>query len=283
MPADSDTSKRTSSLAAKRSERRTLPQFVGILNLTPDSFSDGGRFSDVSAAIAHAERLLEQGADMIEIGGDSTRPGSVCVGPEVEWSRIEPVLLAISKFATISVDTHHALVAERALKLGAVMINDISCAYDPAMFSVVSGSEARLVLMYSRCKMPHDFEHLNGAQPSIEELIYDIKNCLRFKAQQAEKAGVWREQIVLDIGLGAFLSQEAENSYALVERYEEFLELGYPLMLACSRKGFLKKESEVDVSERDITSAELAFKCSKRTKLAYIRSHNVLKLKQLFV
>lgn len=244
---------------------------VGILNITPDSFSDGGLLLSPETAIAAGEKLIERSCDWLDIGGDSTRPGSVCVGPEEEWRRIAPVVAALARRFPVSVDTHHASVAEKALAQGARMINDVSAGQDPRMFSVIASSGAKLVLMYSRCAQPHEFGPAPGG-----DIIAAIRSFLENKIEQALEAGVRREQLVLDSGFGAFLSEDPKVSFEVTERYRELADFGLPLMIGVSRKGFLRQEGERSAAERDSVSARLAADIIRRLPKIldiFIRTH----------
>lgn len=246
---------------------------VGILNITPDSFSDGGRFDSAAAAITAGEKLIEQGADWLDIGGDSTRPGSVCVGPEEEWRRIGPVVTELAPRFSVSVDTHHAAVAEQALAVGAQMINDVSAGHDPQMFSVVASNNAKIVLMYSRCPRPHEF----GPAPA-GDVISAIRIFFENRIDAALRAGVRREQLILDSGFGAFLSEDPKVSFEVAERYGELAEFGLPLMIGVSRKGFLKRAGELSPTDRDPASAQLAADIVKRLPVnqsVLVRSHSI--------
>ncbi len=248
-------------------------KLVGILNLTPDSFSDGELYSRPEIAIRQAEIMLLEGADFIELGADSTRPGSECVGVEEEWKRLFPVLSKLGGKMPLAVDTHHSEVARRALEFGVEIVNDVSAGQDPAMFSVLASSKAKLVLMYSRCIKPHQFGSERGG-----DLLSSISSFLLDKANLAIEAGVDRSLIVLDPGMGAFLSDNPERSFELLRRFDELAGLDYPLMLAISRKGFTKIDNETDLRERDDRSVALALGVLEKTKLpwpVYLRVHNV--------
>lgn len=248
-------------------------KIVGILNVTPDSFSDGGKFFSGPSALIHAKQLQEQGADIIEIGGDSTRPGSVCVGLEEEWRRLEPVLNGLPEGVVVSVDTHHASTAERALESGASIINDISAGHDPRMFEVVAQHAARIVLMYSRLAAPHAF-----ADEKSGDIVALASDFLLNKVELALAAGIKRENIILDPGMGAFISTTPQRSFELLTRFSELQNLGFPLMLGVSRKKFLKREGESSVAERDHLSAQWSktvLDALPSSQVVYIRAHNV--------
>lgn len=252
---------------------------VGILNVTPDSFSDGGKYFDSQTAVAKGVEMFSSGANLVDVGGDSTRPSSACVGAEAEWARIEKPVKALSKLGRISVDTHHAAVADKALQAGAEIINDVSAGYDPDMFGVVSDHRAKIILMHSRCEFPHMFG---------EEKHGDIiENICTFFAPRIEKAlanGVGQSCIILDPGMGGFISTKPARSIELIERFSELESLGFPLMIGISRKGFLKKADELAIEERDELSIELARKvigALSKSVCLYVRAHDVVMHKAL--
>lgn len=253
-------------------------KLIGILNITPDSFSDGGRFFGseelyTKAIVDYSKKLSEAGADIIDIGGDSTRPGSKCVGPQEEWRRIGGVIHEISNFSSVSVDTHHSKVAQESILAGANFINDISAGFDPAMFKVIADSNVSYVMMFSRCQVPHDFStELQG------DVVEQIKNFFEARIELACKSGVREAQIILDPGMGAFLSSQPAHSWELLERFQEIEELGFPLMIAVSRKGFLKNKQEVKISDRDVTSVRVTENLIRKLRSpsqVYLRVHNV--------
>lgn len=249
-------------------------RLVGVLNVTPDSFSDGGTFLDPAAAIRRAEELARDGASLVEIGGDSTRPGSTCVGASEEWRRIEPVVRALAPQMPLAIDTHHAEVAARALDLGAALINDVTAGSDPAMFATVASRQKPIVLMFSRCSPPHLF----GPQPA-GDIVNAINRFLDDRSTRAEAAGVPAECIIRDTGLGAFVSPEPETSWAILQRYDEIVAGGGGLMLGSSRKGFLKGPNEDSPADRDhasaMTGVQAAIRRSGLPGPLFIRTHNV--------
>ena len=256
-------------------------KLVGIVNVTPDSFSDGGKYLEKDASIDLAHSLMEQGADMIELGADSTRPGSKCVGIEEEWSRLNKLIPTIASFATVGIDTHHAEIARRAIANGASMINDVSAGADCAMFDVITNSTARIVLMHSRCSTPHNFDLVQNG-----DLIKRIYDYLDSRKKTAIAAGVRSERIVLDPGFGAFISSDPTPSFQLIERFHELEVLGSDLMIACSRKGFLKRDGEKKIQERDQLSARVAREIIgrlKSTPTVYVRAHHIGMHRELFL
>ncbi|MFM1847369.1 MAG: hypothetical protein RL417_843 [Pseudomonadota bacterium] len=261
---------------------KKLPILVGVVNVTPDSFSDGGEYLSTSAGCRHAENLIDQGADIIEIGGDSTRPGSVCCGPEEEWRRIEPIVRELAPRLRLSIDTHHAVVAERALDCGAALINDVTAGSDPTMFAVAARYEAPIVCMFSRCSPPHHF----GDNPP-RDIIAFINNYLDECSERARAAGIKPQNIIRDTGLGAFVDSDPERSWTIIERYDEVTAGGGGLMFGSSRKGFLKRPDETSPHDRDLASALTGIAATNhrhnKPGPLYIRTHNVALQRELLL
>jgi dihydropteroate synthase len=213
------------------------PLVMGIVNVTPDSFSDGGRFVDADAAVTHALRLVEQGADILDIGGESTRPGSLPVSQEEELSRVIPVLQRLAERADVplSVDTSKAEVARQALEAGAHIINDITALQgDPTMPEVVRSFEAGVILMHMRgtpATMQND--------PRYENVVAEVSAFLEARLQACRDVGIAEAQVVLDPGIG--FGKSSEHNLQLVAHLEELQRLGRPVCLGVSRKGFLGK------------------------------------------
>lgn len=248
---------------------------VGILNITPDSFSDGGQFYNApDLVLTSALKLIEDGAELVDIGADSTRPGSICVGKNEEWYRLEPVLKVLSKNSIpFSVDTHHALIAERAIESGAIMINDVTAGVDPDMFPLISRSKIKYVAMYSRCSAPHVF----AIEPE-GDILSRITDFFKNLLVKFETSGVERSKIILDPGMGKFISDDPLSSWQVIRGLSAFEEFNLPLYLGCSRKGFLQLPFERDISERDYLSSISALIASKsigNIKQLYIRTHNI--------
>jgi dihydropteroate synthase len=220
--------------------KRTL--VMGIVNVTPDSFSDGGEHFSSDGAIAHALELHQAGADILDIGGESTRPGAkvglkdAAVSAEDELNRVLPVIAGIKRAqprAIVSVDTYKARVAEIAAESGAEIVNDVSgLQWDPDMAAVVSRLGCGLVLMHARGR-PDEWASL----PAVPDLVTIVKRELRERADKAIMAGIRRERIALDPGFG--FGKRNEENYPILRRFEEFHELRYPLVAGVSRKSFI--------------------------------------------
>jgi dihydropteroate synthase len=210
---------------------------MGILNITPDSFSDGGLFFDKSVAIQRALQMVEDGADIIDIGGESTRPGSEIVPVEEELRRTAPVIAAIAKEITIpiSIDTYKAEVAQRALDAGASIVNDISgLRFDPEMTKVVSEYKVPVVVMHIRGK-PKDMQ----INPVYEALIPEIMDYLRGSIRFALDAGIQDDMIVIDPGIG--FGKTFEQNLTIIHDLQEFTSLEKPVLIGVSRKAFIGK------------------------------------------
>lgn len=224
-----------------RTSRRTItferPLIMGILNLTPDSFSDGGQITSVDVALRRAAALIEGGADILDVGAESTRPGSKRVNKNEEIKRSVPVIEAIaSRFdIPISVDTTKSAVASTALAAGAEIINDVSgLRFDPTVADVAAGSGSGLILMHSR----GDFETMHF-QPPIDEIVSDVSAGLARSVNIAVERGVHRESIALDIGIGfgKTVEQNLELLAKLDKLISEFNE--FPMLVGASRKSFI--------------------------------------------
>jgi dihydropteroate synthase len=216
------------------------PIIVGILNVTPDSFSDGGRFDSLDRALAHADAMLAEGADAIDIGGESTRPqGAVAVNDEEERRRVVPVVREIRRRhadAILSVDTNKSVVAQAVLDEGADAINDVSALrLDRRIADVVAAERAGLVLMHSRGAVGEMATYAMATYD--DDVVGDVVGELRVAVRQALDAGVERRAIVLDPGLG--FSKRTEHSIALLRDLPRVLELGFDVMVGASRKRFV--------------------------------------------
>jgi dihydropteroate synthase len=234
---------------------RTL--VMGIINVTPDSFSDGGVLLDVERAVDAGVRMEAEGADLLDVGGESTRPGAQALSEAEERGRVLPVIEALVKRVSIpvSVDTYKAGVADAALSVGAAMVNDISgLRYDPALGPVVARHGAPLVLMHTRGRSHDMYQHA-----SYHDLVGEVLDELRESLAFATGAGVASDHVLIDPGLG--FAKEAPHSYEVLARLSEFSELGRPILVGASRKSFLTKAvgRAVLAPERDwATSAAVA-------------------------
>lgn len=207
---------------------------MGVLNVTPDSFSDGGRYLDRQDAVAHGVRMHERGADLIDVGGESTRPGAERVEPAEEIARIVPVIRSlVAAGVPVSVDTMRAAVASAALEAGASIVNDVSGGLaDPEMAGVVAAAGVPYVLMHWR---GHSTEMDSLAQ--YDDVVSDVRSELLERVETAMAAGVAESSIVLDPGLG--FAKLGDHNWELLQRLDELVELGFPVLVGASRKRFL--------------------------------------------
>ena len=248
--------------------RRTL--VMGILNVTPDSFSDGGMFAGVEAAVECAERMVTEGADIIDVGGESSRPGADMVPAEVEKDRVLPVIGKLAKRIDIpiSIDTYKSSVARDALEMGASMVNDISALQgDPDMASVVAEAGMPVILMHMK-GTPRDMQ-LN---PHYQCLIPEIISFLRTRIQAAVDAGIPSHQIIIDPGIG--FGKTVAHNLEIIRRLYEFKSLGKPILVGTSRKSFIGKILDIPTDDRiEGTAATVAVAVTNGADI--VRVHDV--------
>jgi dihydropteroate synthase len=246
------------------------PLIMGIVNITPDSFSDGGRYFSSRAATAHAINLVAQGADLLDLGAESTRPGSAPVGEQEEIDRLLPVLNEVVKQTTvpISVDTMKSRVARLALDAGASIINDVTAMrFDPDMAAVVAASGAGIVLMHMQ-GMPATMQ----LSPSYDNVVSDVREFLSERIEAAENAGIVKSRIMLDPGFG--FGKLQMHNLELLNQLAVFSQLGCPVLVGLSRKAFLGKMLDRPVTEREWgTAAAVALAVDRGA--AIIRVHDV--------
>ena len=239
-------------------------KIMGILNVTPDSFSDGGKYNSVENAVERAKEMINEGVDIIDVGGVSTRPGYKEITLEEELDRVVPVVKSLIELNTqISIDTYRSEVAEACLKLGATMINDQWAGlFDPKIFEVVANYNAEIVLMH------------NGDGQRDKPVVDEMLVTLLSQANKAEMAGIPQEKIWLDPGIGFAKTREEENE--VMARLDELVATEYPVLLATSRKRFIKEMIGKDTKplERDeATAATTAYGIMKGVQA--VRVHNV--------
>jgi len=239
---------------------------MGVINVTPDSFSDGGRFAGPEAAIAEAQRMAAQGASILDIGGESTRPGAAPVDPEAEAERILPVIAGLSDLP-LSVDTRRASVAARALGAGAILVNDVSSGADPEMFPVVAAHGAGVVCMHMRGE-PGTMQE----DPSYADVVPEVEGILLARAGAAEAAGVARDRILIDPGIG--FGKTLAHNLALLRALPRLAGHGLPVLVGPSRKSFLGQITGREVGDRqDATTAAITL-CAFHGA-AVVRVHDV--------
>lgn len=248
---------------------RKKTMVMGIVNVTPDSFSDGGRFYDLDRAVEHAKQLVADGADIIDIGGESTRPGAEKVSLEEELRRVIPVVKAVAQEVDvpISVDTYKAEVARQAIEAGAHIINDVwGAKADEKMAEVAAFYDVPIILMHNR----HDLQY--------RDLISDMISDLMESVAIVKRAGVKDENIILDPGIG--FAKTFEHNLEIMRRLDEFAKLGYPLLLGTSRKRFIGRVLDLPVDERvEGTGATVCFGIAKGAHI--VRVHDVLPIARM--
>jgi dihydropteroate synthase len=241
---------------------------MGVLNVTPDSFSDGGRFGNLDQALAQAHKLIREGADILDIGGESTRPNADPVPEEEELRRVLPVIeqLARSTKVRLSIDTFKPEVAEACLRAGATMVNDITGLRDPRMAEVTARAGAALVLM-----------HMKGTPQTMREearyadLIGEVKSFLKQRLDLARQSGV--REVILDPGIG--FAKTAQHSFTLLRRLREFEELGCPILIGPSRKSFLGTLPGMQATEDRLEGTVAAVAIGVLNGASIVRVHDV--------
>jgi dihydropteroate synthase len=262
--------------------RRTLslerPLVMGILNVTPDSFSDGNRFFSLQAAVARAQQLEQEGADIIDIGGESTRPNAPAVSLQEELERVVPVIeeLAGKLSVPISVDTYKAGVARAACAAGAEIVNDVSgLCFDPEMAAAVAGSDAGLVVMHTRGtpdRMQQDTRY--------DDLMAEVKGYLLDSLARAQAAGIKAGRIVVDPGIG--FGKSVQGNLELVRRLPELLSLGHPILVGPSRKAFIGAVTGRGDGERIFGTAAVVA-VSVVNGASIVRVHDVAAMRDVVV
>ncbi|MDP6561799.1 MAG: dihydropteroate synthase [Candidatus Peribacteraceae bacterium] len=250
---------------------------VGVLNVTPDSYYDGGKFDHLESAVKRAGEMIQQGADIIEIGGESTGPGSSDISPQEEINRTIEIIEAIKSTypdQKLSIDTYKSEVASKAIKAGAIMINDVTAGRgDPKMFSVVAESNVDYVLMYSKDPT---------ARTTIEEREYDdvietINIFLSERINEAKAAGIHQSHIIIDPGMGHFVSAKPEYSFEIIDRLSELTPIA-PVFISPSRKSFLAGPENLPPSER-LPATIKASADAVSNGARYIRTHDVAEIR----
>ncbi|PZF63014.1 dihydropteroate synthase [Curtobacterium sp. MCBD17_013] len=237
-------------------------RIMGILNVTPDSFSDGGEHHRRDAAVTHARRLVADGADLVDVGGESTRPGAPRVPVDEEQRRVLPVVQdLVAEGITVSVDTMNAATAERSLELGASIVNDVSGGLaDPDMARVVAASGAGFVVMHWRGHS--DVMHRNAV---YEDAVEDVRRELELRVAELIVLGVHPDQVVVDPGLG--FAKHGRQNWEILAGYERFASLGLPVLVAASRKRFLAgvgSDPDAAPRDRDLATAAITLLAAER-------------------
>jgi dihydropteroate synthase len=257
---------------------KTKPLVMGILNVTPDSFSDGGTYFDPEHAISYGIAMIEEGADIIDVGGESTRPGSKEVDSEEERRRVVPVVkaLAARNDIVISIDTKKPSVAREAIEAGARIINDVSMLrHGTELASIARDSDAELILMHSR-KTPQDMQ----ADIVYNDVVRDVIDELSSAAEKAEAVGLEPSKIWLDPGIG--FAKTVTHNFELLARLDELVELGYPVLVGPSRKSFIGKTTGAETDQRHggtAAAVTASILCGARA----VRVHDVSMMRQVVV
>lgn len=244
---------------------------MGVLNVTPDSFSDGGRYFDESSAIAHALRMTREGADILDIGGESSRPGAEPLPLKEELKRTIPVITRIAKEISIpiSIDTYKAEVAQKALDAGASIVNDISgLRFDPEMARIVARYEVPVVIMHMK-GTPRDMQK----NPVYDDLIQEILDYLRKGIRTAEESGIAEERIIIDPGIG--FGKTFAHNLQIIHKLHEFTRLGKPVLIGPSRKAFIGKILGDVPPDKRLEGTAAAVAISVMNGASLVRVHDV--------
>ena len=223
----------------------TYPKVMGIVNVTPDSFSDGGKYASVDLAVEHALQLIAEGADILDIGGESTRPGAAPVGLEEELRRVIPVIEALSKVTAvpISIDTYKPEVMRAAIQAGADIVNDICALREDGALEIVANSNAGVCLMHMQ-GIPQTMQ----INPQYTDVVSEVKQFLADRVEACLAHGIGRERIMLDPGFG--FGKTTAHNIALIQHLGNFVELGFPLLVGLSRKSVLGRIAGGDEQQR---------------------------------
>lgn len=256
-----------------------IPVLMGVVNVTPDSFSDGGAFLDVDKAVAHALKLEREGAQILDVGGESTRPGAKPVSLEDEQARVLPVIEGLKKAGTkalISVDTRNADTMQKSIDVEADIINDISAlTYDPESLNVVSKVQIPVILM-----------HMQGApdtmqdKPQYDDVVQEIFDYLSARIDACEAAGIVRNKIICDPGIG--FGKTLEDNLTILKNMKKFQELGCPILLGASRKSFIEKTCPDASADQRLGGSIAAAITGLEQGVQIFRVHDVAETKQAF-
>ena len=250
---------------------------MGILNVTPDSFADGGRHLDPDAAVSAGVQMVADGADMLDIGGESTRPGADPLPAAEEWQRVEPVIAALAARVDVplSIDTYKADVADRAMARGATIVNDVSAlAHDPDMARVVSARRAAVVLMHNRGRSADMY-----AKAAYTDVAAEIADELAAHDDAARSAGIAADRIILDPGFG--FAKRAEHTIAALAGLDRLAALGRPILVGPSRKSFLSSVLGDVPPERRVWGTAAAVAASVMLGAHIVRVHDVAEMAQV--
>lgn len=255
--------------------RARRPLIMGVINVTPDSFSDGGRFPDAASAADYGRRLVEEGADILDVGGESTRPGSLPITVEEQWSRVGRVVEELARGnVPVSVDTRSAEVARRALEHGASIINDVSAGSDPAMLPEVARTGAKVVLMHMQGE-PRSMQ----VHPAYTDCVAEVSAFLRSARAGALALGIRPEHVWIDPGIG--FGKLFEHNLSLLRALDALVSTGAPVVLGASRKSFIASCSPAEVSRR-LAGSLASLVPAYRAGVHAVRVHDVFETRQFF-
>jgi dihydropteroate synthase len=247
------------------------PVLVGVINVTPDSFSDGGEFFGAEAAVAQARALLNEGAHVVDVGGESTRPGSDPVSPEEELRRVLPVIrgvLSARPDATISIDTYRYSTAEAALDAGARVVNDVTALGDPKMAGLVAEWGCPIILMHMLGE-PKSMQQ----DPRYKDVVREVREFLAKRAERAIRAGVEPENLILDPGIG--FGKTLEHNLKLLDHLDSLVQLGFPVLVGASRKSFLGKITGSEETKKRLFGTVAANVLAYERGATFFRVHDV--------
>jgi dihydropteroate synthase len=246
------------------------PVVMGILNVTPDSFSDGGRFIDPDAAVSRAREMTAAGAGIVDVGGESTRPGAPPVSSEEELARVLPVVEALGgEFdVPVSIDTRHAVIARVCVDAGASIVNDVSGFRDPAMVGVAAACDAGLVVMHMLGE-PQTMQD----EPHYDDVVVEVRDYLLARARELEEAGIARERVALDPGIG--FGKTTQHNLALLRGLDAFVQTGYPIVVGASRKRFIGDVTGESEPDRRLAGSVAAAIWSASRGAHVLRVHDV--------
>lgn len=255
-------------------------QIVGVLNITPDSFSDGGNFLSPENALARAEEMLKEGADIIDVGAESTAPHNTDISEQEEWERLQNILpILLEKKIPISLDSQKPVTWEKFLELGGEMINDVSGLgknkEEQRKISLLQKfPNSKIVIMFSRDISAPDPENLE------KNILPEIFEFFCQKILLLENAGIQKSRIILDPGMGGFLSKNPEISFLVLKKFQKFLELGCELYLGTSRKSFLSEVSQTNSPEKRVISSVVSSLVGVQNGASYVRVHDVKEMRE---
>lgn len=250
------------------------PRIMGVLNFTPDSFSDGGKYADIDKAIEQAKLMVSQGADIIDIGGESTRPGAQAVSVEAELERVIPIISELKKTSdiTISVDTSKPEVMSKALAVGVDMVNDVCALTNPGAAEVLADSQAQVCLMHMQGS-PRSMQN----SPSYQNVVDDIKDFFEQRLEVCERAGIDSKRIILDPGFG--FGKTLEHNLEILKRFGEFKSFGLPVLAGLSRKSMIGAMLNDRPVDGRVTGSVIGAIIALKNGADIVRVHDVLETK----